>query len=97
MQFQDDIYYIEKVVGGDINAFGYLVEKHKRMSYTFALKLVKVPEDAEEIAHDAFVKAYQSLKDFRHESKFTTWLYKIIFNLSVSRLRKKKLEIMSID
>lgn len=97
MQFHDDIYYIEKVIGGDISAFSYLVEKHKRMSYTFALKLLKVPEDAEEVAHDGFVKAYQSLKDFRHESKFTTWLFKIIFNLAVSRLRKKKLEVTSID
>lgn len=97
MQFYDDIYYIEKVIGGDINAFSYLVEKHKRTSYTFALKLLKVPEDAEEIAHDAFVKAYQSLKDFRQESKFTTWLFKIIFNLAMSKLRKKKLEFTSID
>ncbi len=97
MQFHDDIYYIEKVIGGDITAFSYLVEKHKRTSYTFALKLLKVPEDAEEVAHDGFVKAYQSLKDFRHESKFTTWLFKIIFNLAVSRLRKKKLEVTSID
>lgn len=97
MQFHDDIYYIEKVIGGDITAFSYLVEKHKRTSYTFALKLLKVPEDAEEVAHDGFVKAYQSLKDFRHESKFTTWLFKIIFNLAVSRLRKKKLELTSID
>lgn len=97
MQFLDDIYYIEKVIGGDISAFSYLVEKHKRMSYTFALKLLKVPEDAEEVAHDGFVKAYQSLKDFRRESKFTTWLFKIIFNLAVSRLRKKKLEVTSID
>ena len=97
MQFQDDIYYIEKVIGGDVHAFSYLVEKHKRMSFTFALKILKVPEDAEEVAHDAFVNAYQSLKDFRKESKFTTWLFKIIFNLAVSRLRKKKLELTSID
>jgi RNA polymerase sigma-70 factor (ECF subfamily) len=97
MQFSDDIYYIEKVISGDINAYSYLVEKHKRMAYTFALKIIKVPEDAEEVAHDGFVKAYQSLKDFRQESKFTTWLFKIIFNLAVSRLRKKKLETASID
>lgn len=97
MQFNDDIFYIEKVLGGDTHAYSYLVEKHKRMAYTFALKLVKNPEDAEEVAHDAFVKAYQSLKEFRHESKFTTWLYKIVFNLSISRLRKKRLPITSLE
>jgi RNA polymerase sigma-70 factor (ECF subfamily) len=67
------------------------------MTYTFALKILKVPEDAEEVAHDAFVKAYLSLKEFRQESRFTTWLFKIVFNLSVSRLRKKKLEFASLD
>jgi RNA polymerase sigma factor (sigma-70 family) len=97
MQFQEDTYYIEKVIRGDIHAFTPLVEKHKRMAYTFALKLMKNAEDAEEIAHDAFVKAYQSLKEFRHESKFTTWLYKIIFNQAISRLRKKKLELTSLE
>jgi RNA polymerase sigma-70 factor (ECF subfamily) len=97
MQISDDIYFIEKVNGGDVNAFTYLVEKYKRPAYTFALKLLKVPEDAEETAHDAFVNAFQSLKEFRRESKFSTWLFRIIFNLAISRLRKKKLEIISID
>ncbi|HEX3006173.1 MAG TPA: sigma-70 family RNA polymerase sigma factor, partial [Bacteroidales bacterium] len=97
MQISDDIYYIERVNGGDVNAFAYLVEKYKRSAYTFALKLLKVPEDAEETAHDAFVNAFQSLKEFRRESKFSTWLFRIIFNLAISRLRKKKLEVVSID
>lgn len=96
MQFQDDTYYIDKVTRGDVNAYSFLVEKHKRMVYTFALKLEKIPEDAEEVAHDAFVKAFQSIKEFRQQCKFTTWLYKIVFNLSVSRLRKKQLDISSI-
>jgi len=80
-----------------MNAFSFLVEKHKRMAYTLALKLVQVPEDAEEIAQDGFVKAYQSLKQFKGESKFTTWLYKIIYHTAISRLRKKQMEIISMD
>lgn len=97
MQFRDDTYYINQVLRGNVNAFSHLVEKHKRMAYTLALKLVRKPEDAEEIAQDAFVKAYQSLKDFKGESKFTTWLYKIIYHTAISRLRKKQMEIISID
>jgi RNA polymerase sigma-70 factor (ECF subfamily) len=97
MQFRDDKYYIDKILRGDVNAFSYLVEKHKRMAYTLALKLVTIPEDAEEIAQDAFVKAFQSLKEFKGESKFSTWLYKIVYHVSISRLRKKTLEIISID
>jgi RNA polymerase sigma-70 factor (ECF subfamily) len=94
---QDDKYYIDQVLKGNVNAYTALVERHKRLLYTFALKMVRVPEDAEEIAHDAFVKAYQSLGTFKHECKFSTWLYRIVFNESVSRLRKKKLELISMD
>ncbi|HEY4785264.1 MAG TPA: RNA polymerase sigma factor [Bacteroidales bacterium] len=97
MEFRDDTYYINQVLRGNVNAFSCLVDKHKRMAYTLALKLVRIPEDAEEIAQDAFVKAYQSLKDFKGESKFTTWLYKIIYHTSISRLRKKHPDILSMD
>jgi RNA polymerase sigma factor (sigma-70 family) len=97
MRFRDDSYYIKQVLQGDINAFTYLVEKHKRMAYTLALKMVRVPEDAEEIAHDAFIKAYRSLDRFKGESRFSTWLYKIIFNESLARLRKKQFQFISLD
>ncbi len=96
-QMQEDKYYIDRVLNGDTHAYTTLVERHKRMVYTFALKMVKVPEDAEEIAHDAFVKAYRSLGSFKHQCKFSTWLYRIVFNESVSRLRKKKPDTLSID
>lgn len=97
MKFPDDTYCITQVLQGNTNAYSYLVEKYKRMAYTLALKLVQVPEDAEEIAQDAFVKAFQALGTFKGESKFSTWLYKIIYNVSVARLRKKRLEVISID
>ncbi|MGD0342530.1 MAG: RNA polymerase sigma factor [Bacteroidales bacterium] len=97
MKFHDDTYYITRVLRGNTNAYSYLVEKYKRMAYTLALKLVKVPEDAEEIAQDGFVKAFQALDNFKGESKFSTWLYKIIYNVSIARLRKKQLEVISID
>jgi RNA polymerase sigma factor (sigma-70 family) len=97
MEFRDDTYYINQVLHGNVNAFSYLVDKHKRMAYTLALKLIQIPEDAEEIAQDGFLKAYQSLGQFNGESKFTTWLYKIIYHTAISRLRKKQMEIVSID
>ncbi|MBN1416406.1 MAG: RNA polymerase sigma factor [Bacteroidales bacterium] len=97
MSFHDDPYYITQVLQGNINAFSHLVEKYKRLAYTLALKLVQVPEDAEEIAQDAFVKAFQALGSFKGKSKFSTWLYRIIYNVSLARLRKKQLSIISID
>jgi RNA polymerase sigma-70 factor, ECF subfamily len=97
MNFHDDSYYITQVLQGNTNAFSFLVEKYKRMAYTLALKLVQVPEDAEDIAQDSFVKAFQALDNFRGESKFSTWLYRIIFNISVARLRKKTVTTIEID
>jgi len=97
MEFRDDTYYINRVLHGDVNAFSFLVEKYKRMAYTLAVKMMNNAEDAEEIAQDAFVKAFQSLREFKGQSKFSTWLYKIVYHESVSRLRKKHWDIMSID
>lgn len=94
---QDDIYYIDKVMGGDISAYSFLVNKHRDMVYTIALKIVGNCEDAEEIAQDVFLKAYQSLKKFKRKSKFSTWLYRIAYNSSISKVRKKRIEVSAIN
>jgi RNA polymerase sigma-70 factor (ECF subfamily) len=94
---KDDKYYIERVVQGNVSAFSYLVDKHKGLVYTIALRMLKKPEDAEELAQDTFVKAFSSLKDFKFESKFSTWLYRITYNGAISKLRKKQIELADID
>ena len=65
--------------------------------FTIALRYTPNREDAEEIAQDVFVKAYRSLADFRGESKFSTWLYTIVSTTCITFLRKKKLDIHSLD
>ncbi len=90
-------YYIDKVLNDDVNAYTSLVEKHKNMVFTIALKIVRNREDAEEIAQDVFVKAYQSLYSFKKESKFSTWLYRIVYNAAISKTRKKNLETTNIN
>jgi RNA polymerase sigma-70 factor (ECF subfamily) len=95
----DDLQYIELVLNGDSNAFNALVDRYKSRIYTFILRMMGNPEDAEETAHDAFVKAYTSLYSFRNQSKFSTWLFKIAYNESISRIRKKNRapELISLD
>ncbi|WP_241558422.1 RNA polymerase sigma factor [Paracnuella aquatica] len=88
---------IEQVLKGDRNAFGTLVERYQSFVFTIALRYVKGREDAEELAQDIFVKAYRSLADFKGTSKFSTWLYTITTTTSISFLRKKKLEVHSLD
>ena len=97
MNYQEDNFYIQKILKGNLPSFEILVEKHKGMAYTLALRIAKNQEDAEEIAQDAFLKAYNSLNSFKQESKFTTWFYKIIYNTAISRFRKKHIESFSMD
>jgi RNA polymerase sigma factor (sigma-70 family) len=97
MNYREDSYYIKKVLSGNLPSYAILVEKHKNLAFTLALRIAKNHEDAEEIAQDAFLKAYNSLNSFKEESKFSTWLYKIVFNTAISKMRKKQMLNVSID
>lgn len=97
MSFQEDLVYIEKTLKGDMNAFGLLIQKHEKYAYTLALRIVKNSEEAEEVAQDAFLKVYHSLRTFEQKSKFTTWLYKIIYHEALGRLRKSKKFIVQLE
>jgi RNA polymerase sigma-70 factor (ECF subfamily) len=67
------------------------------MVYTIAIKIVRNREDAEEVAQDSFIKAFQKLNSFKGESKFSTWLYTIVYRTAISKIRKKTIEITDID
>ena len=92
-----DQIYIDKVLSGDASSFSYLVERYKDMAYTVALKIVRNVEDAEEVAQDSFIKAFQQLRTFQGKSKFSTWLYTIVYRTAISKTRKKKIEVTAID
>jgi len=88
---------IEKILKGDTSSFSFLVESYKDMAYTVAMKIVRNAEDAEEVAQDSFVKTYQQLQSFKGNSKFSTWLYTIVYRTAISKIRKKKLEVTDIN
>lgn len=88
---------ISKVLSGDQQAYAGLVSRYQNYVFTLALRVVKSREDAEEVAQDSFIKAYKYLADFKGASKFSTWLYTIVNNTAISFLRKKKVEIHSLD
>ena len=97
MQYKDDSYYITGILNGEAAAFAFLVDKHKAKAFNIAFRILKSREDAEEVTQDSFLKAYHSLKEFRQEAKFSTWLYRIIYNNCISKLRKKKPAVDSYD
>lgn len=88
---------ISKVLNGDHQAYAELVNRYQNYVFTLSLRMIKSREDAEEVAQDIFVKAYRSLSNFRGDSKFTTWLYTIVNTTCITFLRKKKLEVHSLD
>ncbi len=92
-----DLALIESVIGGDQQAFSLLVKRYQRYVFTVALNFVKKREEAEEIAQDCFVKVYRSLATFQRQSKFSTWLYGIVYHTSMTHLRKKQIDKISID
>jgi RNA polymerase sigma-70 factor (ECF subfamily) len=97
MKYQEDNHYIDRVLGGDTAAYAQLVAKHKNLVFSIALKILNSREDAEEVAQDCFLKAFQALNTFEKKSKFSTWLYRIVYNASISKTRKKKLEVVPMD
>jgi len=97
MKFRKDNYYIDRILKGDNNAYASLVNKHKNLVFTIAVKILKNREDAEELAQDVFIKAFEVLNTFKKESKFSTWLYRIAFNMAVSKTRKKKLPTVNLE
>ena len=97
MEQEQDSICINKVLGGERNAFAYLVDKYKTMVFTLALQITKDREEAEEVAQNTFIKAFQSLKGFQGKAKFSSWLYRIVYNTAISHLRKKEKGRISLD
>jgi RNA polymerase sigma-70 factor (ECF subfamily) len=94
---QNDNEIISQVLSGNQQAYAILVNRYQSYVFTLTQRMIKSREDAEEVAQDAFIKAYKFLANFRGDSKFSTWLYTIVNNTCITFLRKKKLEIHSLD
>lgn len=88
---------IQEVLTGNQAAYGELVTRYQSLAFTLAFRILGQREEAEEVAQDAFVKAYRHLADYRGQSRFSTWLYTIVNNTAISFLRKKKPDLRSLD
>jgi RNA polymerase sigma factor (sigma-70 family) len=97
MDYKGDIYYIEQILAGNSNAFSHIVDRHKTRAYNLAFRICGNHEEAEELAQDSFLKAYRSLTGFKMKSSFATWLYRIVYNTTISHVRIKKKGVLSIE
>ncbi len=81
---------IKEVIKGDQEAFGEIVEIYKDKVFQLCFRMLGNRHEAEDLAQEAFVRAYVNIKTFNQSRKFSTWLYRIATNVCIDRLRKKK-------
>lgn len=80
---------VQQVLSGNTSAFGYFVETYQDMAITIAYRICGNKQDAEDVVQESFVKAYRNLHSFRSESKFSSWLYRIVYNTAVTHTKAK--------
>lgn len=97
MDYKSDIYYIEQILAGNCNVFSYLVDRHKNKAYNLAFRICGNHEEAEELTQDSFLKAYRSLGNFKMKSSFATWLYRIVYNTTISHVRVRRKGLLSLE
>jgi RNA polymerase sigma-70 factor (ECF subfamily) len=88
---------IEGAIKRDPTAYRFLLCTYKNYAFSIAVKIVKNREDAEEVVQDSFCKAFKAIRNFSRSGKFSTWLYKIVYNTALTRIRNKKVMMESLE
>ncbi len=91
-----DLELIELAKNDDQRAYAELLERYRRSVYYLILKIVKAPEDAEDLTYVTFTKAFRNLDKYVPTHGFSTWVFKIASNTSIDFLRKKSIETVGI-
>jgi len=94
---QLDVELVEQAINGDQKAYAELMERYRDAIYYMLLKMVNNASDAEDLAIEAFGKAFKNIRQYTPNFAFSTWLFKIASNNAIDFMRKKKLNNVSID
>lgn len=84
-----DTALLARAAAGDQRAFREIVQRHQRRAQAVAYGIVRNPDDAREVVQEAFIRVYRHLHEFAGQATFSTWLYRIVVNLSIDLLRKR--------
>jgi len=82
---------------GDVESFEKLIERYQKTAYNVALRMMRNEEDAKDATQEALIKAFRSIRSFRGESGFSTWLYRILVNTCKDELRKRRGNLVSLE
>ncbi len=87
---------IRKILKGEKELFSLFIREYENQIYSLCISIVKNREEAIDLVQDTFYLAFKNLSSFKGNSKFSTWLYRIAYNLSISRVRRKN-NLLSLD
>lgn len=85
----EDLQYIKRVLHGEPEAYKYLVRQHQHLAMRTAMSILKNEADSKDVVQISFIKAYESLKKFHGDAKFSSWLCRIVINQSFRSLQKR--------
>jgi len=81
---------LDSVRAGNSRRFGVLIDRHKDRAMTLAVRLVGTRDEAEELVQDSFLRAFRSLDTFRGDAKFSTWFYRILYNVCMTCVQRRR-------
>lgn len=97
MELYSDTYYIQRVLAGDVASFACLVDRYSQPIFALINRIVQNREEAEELTQDTWLKVFEHLSGFKQQSGFSTWLYRVAYNLAISATRRKRQECLPLD
>ena len=94
---KEETHIIKEILNGKTEHYEYFLDRYGQQVFVLVDRIVSCQEDAEELTQDVFLKAFQQLSSFKAESSFSTWIYRIATNVSISAVRKRKNEAIRLD
>jgi len=88
---------IERIKAGNQEAFRLIIREYKSQAYSIAFRIMRNAEDAEEVVQDSFLRAYKKIHQFKGDSKFASWFLKIVYNQSLTKVKKKRIDTLEIN
>ncbi|WP_400078727.1 RNA polymerase sigma factor [Winogradskyella sp. R77965] len=89
-----DTHYLNEVINGNTNAFGYFIRTYQNKAFGIAISIVKQEDDAKDVVQNSFITAYSSISKFRNDAKFSTWFYRIVVNTALQFLAQRKRNVI---
>lgn len=93
---QEESAVIRQVLGGDRNAYALLIDRYNGPLFRYLVRMIGRPEEAEDLAQEAFLRAYLSLASYNDAYRFSTWLFRIATNLALNRIKAQR-RIVSLE